>query len=103
MLMTNKSKTPDAVQHKDHSTDPARRNVLLAAAGIAGVAALNLTALRSATAQKKKKTLEEVQYQPMPKGKEKCENCALFVPPDKCPPIEGKVAPEGWCNIYVAA
>src|SRR5947209_14660471 len=102
MHMTDKPKAPQAMQHKDPSADPARRSVLRAAAAIAGVAALNLAALRGATAQKKLKTQEQVKYQPTPKGKQRCDNCDLFVKPDKCKSVEGTVAPEGWCNIWVA-
>jgi hypothetical protein len=74
-----------------------RRQVLTIAAGAAGASVAG-----SAAAQKKLKTLEEVKYQPTPNGKERCDNCDLFVKPDKCKSVEGTVAPEGWCNIWVA-
>jgi hypothetical protein len=74
-----------------------RRRVLSIAAGAAGASVAG-----SATAAKKMKTLAEVEYQPTPKGNQKCDNCDLFIKPDKCKSVEGTVAPEGWCNIWVA-
>jgi hypothetical protein len=65
------------------------------------VALSSLFAPQSAIAQKKKKTHEQVAYQPTPKGKQRCDNCALWVKPDQCTGVEGPIAPEGWCNIWI--
>ena len=101
--MTDKVKITDSVQRNDSPADPARRSVLRTLASLTGsVALLNFVALRSAAAQKKKKTLAEVNYQPTPKGKQNCANCDLFIKPDQCKSVEGTVAPEGWCKIWVA-
>jgi hypothetical protein len=101
--MSKSFKAPESVRRQHLPTDPARRSVLRTLASLTGsVALLNFVALRSAAAQKKKKTLAEVNYQPTPKGKQNCANCDLFIKPDQCKSVEGTVAPEGWCKIWVA-
>lgn len=42
----------------------------------------------------------DVAYQDHPKGKERCDNCRVWVPPDACNSVQGRIAPEGWCNIW---
>jgi len=102
-LMTDKLKTPNSADSESSLPASTRRGMLRAAAGLAGTVVLsNFVEPRSATAAKKLKTLEEVKYQPTPKGKQNCENCDLFIKPDKCKSVEGTVAAEGWCNIWVA-
>ena len=81
-----------------YSKDMSRRDVLtgvtVAAAGLAG---LSDTAL----AAKKQRTQADVAYQDHPKGKERCDNCEPFIPPDKCRTVQGTVSAQGWCKIYV--
>jgi hypothetical protein len=43
-----------------------------------------------------------VRYQGSPKGGERCDNCALWQSPASCKSVEGPIAAQGWCNIYVA-
>lgn len=42
----------------------------------------------------------DVAYQAFPKGKQRCDNCRVWVPPDACNSVQGKIAPQGWCNIW---
>jgi hypothetical protein len=42
----------------------------------------------------------DVAYQDKPRGKERCDNCRVWVPPDACNSVQGKIAPQGWCNIW---
>jgi High potential iron-sulfur protein len=97
------SESPNQLASKSFLANPARRGILRAAASLAGsLALMPFLGFRDASAQKKLKTQEEVKYQPTPKGKQTCANCDLFVKPDKCKSVEGTVAPEGWCKIWVA-
>jgi hypothetical protein len=102
--MSQDAKVPNSQQPPDLLPQPARRKLLRDASCLAGAVALSsLVAPQSAVAQKKKKTQAQVEYQPGPKGKERCDNCALWVPPNQCTGVEGPIAPEAWCNIWVAA
>ncbi len=40
-------------------------------------------------------------YQDTPKGDQRCENCANFQPPDACKFVEGRISPNGWCQLFV--
>lgn len=81
--------------------DVSRRHVLKGTTALmAGVAAATIA--DSAFAAKKQRTQADVAYQDFPKGKERCDNCEPFIPPNKCRTVEGIVAAQGWCKIYVA-
>lgn len=41
-----------------------------------------------------------VKYQATPKGKARCDNCALWQAPDSCKLVDGPIAPSGWCVLY---
>ena len=47
-----------------------------------------------------KLTQGDVAYQGKPKGNQRCDNCRVFVAPDGCNSVQGKVSPAGWCNIW---
>jgi len=57
---------------------------------------------RVATA-KGKRSQADVAYQDHPHGVERCEICALFLPPDECRVVVGAVGRQGWCKVYVGA
>ncbi len=81
------------------SNDVSRRAVLFASVGCAGGAALlAIGAGQAAAATKLPQTT--VGYQPTPKGTQRCDNCALFQPPDACQTVDGAIVPDGWCKIY---
>jgi hypothetical protein len=42
-----------------------------------------------------------VAYQPTPKDDHKCSNCSLFITPSSCKSVDGVIAREGWCKIWV--
>ncbi len=35
-----------------------------------------------------------------PKGNEKCSNCTMWVEPNACTAVKGKICPDGWCKIH---
>lgn len=48
-----------------------------------------------------KMTQANAQYQPRPKGDQKCGNCAnLIAESNTCKLVDGQVSPEGWCVIW---
>ncbi len=47
-----------------------------------------------------KLTKNDVDYRGWPKGRDRCENCRVWSPPDSCKSVEGKISPTGWCNIW---
>ena len=72
-----------------------RRTVLLAAA-----AAAPALALMSSTAEAKMAPTA-VKYQETPKDGKQCDGCNFFVTPDACKMVDGKIAPTGWCSLWV--
>jgi len=80
-----------------YSAEISRRAMLQGAAA----AAVGVAVISEAQAAKPKRTQADVAYQDHPKGGERCDNCAPFIPPDGCKTVEGKVAAAGWCKIYV--
>lgn len=54
-----------------------------------------------APAQAKKTPQATVQYQPKPKGEQKCSLCTHFISESNtCKVVEGKISPEGWCTLW---
>ena len=47
-----------------------------------------------------KLTKAEAAYQSQPRGRSRCDGCAMFIAPDGCSAVQGSIAPEGWCRIY---
>ena len=44
---------------------------------------------------------EIVKYQTTPKEGKVCKECMHFIAEtNECKTVEGKIDPEGWCNIY---
>ena len=78
-----------------------RRDLLRGVAGAAtgvGVATTAGTAFA-----KGKRSKADVEYQDTPRGIERCEICAPFLPPDQCRTVVGPVSRQGWCKIYEGA
>lgn len=53
-------------------------------------------------AAKAKMTQKQAAYQDTPKDAQQCDKCKLFQPPNACTSVEGKISPNGWCNIFQA-
>ena len=81
-----------------HGPDVSRRRFLRAAA-IGGVA---LGAGLASTPAEAKMGQKAAAYQPTPKGKQRCDNCALWRAPSSCVLVESPILPQGWCNLYRA-
>lgn len=81
------------------SHDLKRRTVLRAA-----VAAGCLLCLPQAgRAQSGKVSKAQSKYQGTPKGNQNCAKCLHFVAADNtCKVVEGKVSPQGWCQLWAA-
>lgn len=42
------------------------------------------------------------QYQPQPKGEQKCSGCLHFIPESNtCKVVDGQISPDGWCRLWV--
>lgn len=56
---------------------------------------------KPAAAAGKKVPQASVHYQPRPKGEQKCSTCTNFIADtNTCKLVEGKVVPEGWCDLW---
>ena len=84
-----------------YSADISRRSLLMTATGVAAGAAL-VASTCQVSAAKAKRSLADVAYQDHPKGNERCDNCEPWIPPNGCRTVEGVVAAQGWCKIWVA-
>ena len=73
-----------------------RRDFLfVAAAGGGAVVGASLIATPAAASTKMPQ--KAVSYQATPKGKLRCDNCALWQPPASCKLVDGTIAASGWC------
>lgn len=49
-----------------------------------------------------KMSKEQAKYQAQPKGDQQCSNCIQFVADSNvCKLVEGQIAPQGWCILWV--
>ncbi|SDO93248.1 hypothetical protein [Afipia sp. GAS231] len=81
-------------------SDPSRRKIMRAAAGVA-TAALCFRIVRAAASDKM--TRQQAEYQDMPNGIYSCGLCTLFEPPAGCKVVEGEVGKDGWCKAFALA
>ena len=88
------------MNHLPNHTDAAlsrRRMLQIAMAGGVAIVAATLPS-EGVAAGKVAKTA--VSYQPTPKGKQRCDNCAQWQGPASCKLVNGTISPSGWCSIY---
>ena len=87
---------------QDNGNMPTSRRELLKLGayglGVAGAIAL---VGGPAEAQAKKVTQASVKYQAEPKEGKSCATCVNFEAPSSCKTVEGTVAENGWCMIWV--
>ena len=72
-----------------------RRTVLIGVAGALPLIALGATGAQAKMAQ------NAVRYQDTPKDGKQCSGCNLFIAPNACKTVDGKIAATGWCVIWV--
>lgn len=75
------------------------RRQWLAGAAMVGVGAVCMRSTRVAAQQKQSQA--DAKYQDKPQGQDKCDGCSLFQAPEACQVVEGKISPNGWCQLYV--
>jgi hypothetical protein len=76
-----------------------RRRLLKIAIRSAGAATVVGFAAADASAANKVPK-QAVAYRDSPNGNQRCDNCAVFEPPNACQLVAGTVKPNGWCRIY---
>ncbi len=75
-----------------------RRSLMKSAVIVASSFPLLALAARPAQA---KMTVKSVAYQEQSKDGHNCLNCGLFEAPSGCKLVDGVIAPDGWCKIWV--
>ena len=65
-----------------------------------GAVGIGLWAGAATAAEQRLLTKAEAHYQDQPKDIRRCATCLLFVSPDACKALIGKVSPDGWCDLY---
>jgi len=78
-----------------------RRDFLFSAAVGSG-AFLGASLMSAPATAATKMPQKAVKYQAMPKGKQRCDNCALWQAPSACKLVDGPIDPAGWCVLYKA-
>lgn len=73
-----------------------RRTVLIGASGAVPLLALGATGAKAA-----KLTQSAARYQDSPKEGKRCDGCNLFIAPNACKSVDGKISPSGWCALWV--
>jgi anaerobic selenocysteine-containing dehydrogenase len=76
-----------------------RRDFLFAAA-VSGGAVVAASLVAAPAAASNKIPQKTVNYQPTPKGGQRCDNCALWQDPSACKLVDGKIDASGWCVLY---
>ena len=84
----------------NNSESMTRRVALRYTAAAFGFAAAGAAATRASAQQKISQA--DAKYQPQPKGKQRCDNCVNFQPPNACKFVQGDISPSGWCQLYAA-
>jgi len=78
-----------------------RRDFLFVSA-VGGGAVLGASLVPAPAAAATKMPQKAVSYQTTPKGKSRCDNCALWQTPSSCKLVDGTIAASGWCVLYKA-
>lgn len=77
-----------------------RRLVLTSAA--LSIGAVTTVRMVSQAAAQAKLSEADAQYQPRPKGDQRCDGCVNFQPPTACKFVQGNISPNGWCALFTA-
>ncbi len=85
-----------------HTLDLSRRSLLRGAALASGAGMLLATGLGSQARAASKLTQSAANYQPIPKGGQRCNTCSQWLQPTDCKVVNGPVSPTGWCSLYAS-
>jgi hypothetical protein len=70
------------------------------AVGAAGFLGVSMAGRPVAAAQAKLPQ-KEIGYQNTPKGGQRCDGCANWLPPAACKMVAGPINAAGWCGLFV--
>jgi hypothetical protein len=76
------------------------RRGFLGGAAVGGGALLGVALIGTPAAAAGKLPQAAAKYQKTPKGKQQCDNCALFQGPSSCKLVDGTINANGWCALY---
>jgi len=82
-----------------HTLDLSRR-ALLRGAALTGAGAAIVLSMPRQTLAASKLTQSAANYQPIPKGGQRCNTCSQWLQPTACKVVDGQVSPTGWCALY---
>ena len=85
--------------NENHPRHASRRGILQAGVAIVAAGAMAGNAVAEESSPKIEKSLVGYQDKPNPDG-QKCSTCQLFLPPNACATVAGKISPNGWCGAY---
>jgi hypothetical protein len=83
-----------------HALDLSRRRLLLAAGIGIGVGLTGAGRVERANAATAKLTQSAANYQPRPRGNQRCNTCSQWIQPTDCKVVLGPISPTGWCSLF---
>jgi hypothetical protein len=93
--------TEPTMTESRNSSERTSRRVVLTTTALALGAMVAGTAVTKVAAQTKI-SQAAAKYQDHPKGKQSCDNCVNFMPPNACKFVQSPISPNGWCQLYAA-
>jgi secreted PhoX family phosphatase len=83
-----------------HTLDLSRRSLLRGAVLATGAGVLVATGMSSQARAASKVSQNVANYQPTPKGSQRCNSCSQWLQPTDCKVVNGPISPTGWCSLY---
>ena len=83
-----------------HALDLSRRSLLRGAVVATGAGVVLAAGFGQPAAASAKLTQSAANYQPIPRGNQRCNTCSQWLQPTDCKVVNGPVSPTGWCALY---
>jgi hypothetical protein len=88
------------MSNSKHGFQNMSRRMALTSTALAVAVAADMVITRADAQQKISQAAAK--YQDQPKGQQNCAVCANFQPPNACKFVQGKISPNGWCQLFAA-
>jgi len=83
-----------------HTLNLSRRRILGGAVLFGGSLILAVGAAAPSAQAASKISQSAANYQPTPRGSQRCNACSQWIAPTDCKVVVGPVSPTGWCSLF---
>jgi len=83
-----------------HTLNLSRRRILGGAVLFGGGLILAVDAAAPSAQAASKISQSAANYQPTPRGSQRCNACSQWIAPTDCKVVVGPVSPTGWCSLF---